>query len=326
MAVGVVDALEVIGVHHQQRQRAARLLAARQLQFRRLEEGAPVGQPGQVVAIGGPAQVFADVALVGNIANNHAVGGLLGAGLAYAPRQRRDQRAAPELAAVGAPPPALVQRPAVAVGVAQALQLLLRGAGAGRIEQRIRPSLDRPRRVSSDPADAVVPAVDTAAAIKPDQGIVGDVGHDGVQPGVGLAQLALAQVLLGDIAEHRHQARIVQLEHAQRQHLRTAAGRVGAQVQPRGVADLAVRRRKVPAQQTQVRRHRRQRVEQIGQAAVARQRHQQLRRQGVEHQDRAIGRQLHQPHRRHVEKLQQRLVFLRVRHPGQAAHKRCTST
>jgi hypothetical protein len=59
------------------------------------------------------------------------------------------------------------------------------------------------------------------------------------------------------------------------------------------------------AQLAQVRRHRRQRLEQVGQFALAAERHHQLGRERIEHQDGAVGAQLHQSDRRHVQELQQ---------------------
>jgi hypothetical protein len=151
-----------------------------------------------------------------------------------------------------------------------------------------------------------------ALAVEAHQRVVADAGQEGVQPGVALAQLALAPHLLADVGQHRHQARAVELQQGQRQHLRLAhalARRAAfrwmcrpSQTMPLGARTAAHRWRSSGATLFQ-------RGEQVGQAAVARQRHQELGRDRVDHHDLAVDAGLHQADRGQVQELDQGFVL-----------------
>lgn len=69
VAIGIVELLEVIDIEHQQRQRRARADGAVPLAAQRGVEGAPVGQPGQAVAVGERGEFAFQRLLAGDVAD-----------------------------------------------------------------------------------------------------------------------------------------------------------------------------------------------------------------------------------------------------------------
>ena len=337
VSMAVVDGLEMVGVEQQQHDGARQVAAALQFAIKPLEKSTAVGDAGQVIAIHGLAVLFAGLALVADIAHHEAIGrfrlilhGQRRPWRRRVPlRQRRDHGAAPEARAVGLHAPAFVQAPAVGVRFAQAVRQPFGAGGARHIEQRIRLLQRGTGAKARHAADAVVPFVDAAAPVQADQGIVADAGQDGIEPGIALAQLAVAPHLLGNIGQHRHQPRGIELEQAQRQKLRRWPGRIGMQLDPHAIADHAVRGRESRSLVAQVRRDGFERAEQVVQRAVARQRHQELGRDRIDQSDAPVGIGLHQADRRHVQELQQRFMAAGRFFAGRLRDThglRCTST
>ena len=226
--------------------------------------------------------------------------------------ERSDETAAPESHAVRAQEPPLVEAPAIAPRFVDAIEDAFARQPALGIEQRVR-SPDAGRRVETgDPADAFVPGLQPPVSIERCQRVIGDAGNDGFDPRLALAQRAVALHRDGDVVQDRHQPGAVELEQRQRKDLRYAAlrpTRVDVQVQV--LADLAVRLGIRLCPMAQVGADVAERLEEVGQFAVAGERHQQLRRHRVDHHDLTVDRRLHEADRRHVEKLRQRLGVAR---------------
>ena len=325
MAVAVVDGLEVVGVDEQYRQRPWCAAPALQFQFGRVEQGASVGQARQVVAADSLAHGVGGVAAVTDVADDQAVADIFRRPCVRR-MQRRDQAAAPEAAAIGAQKPAFVEAPADAVGLEQTVRHALGRDGIGGIEQAVGSALGAGLGVARDALHAGVPFLQAALTVQRHQRVIGQAGDDGVQPGLVLTQFTVAHHLLGDVAQHGHDAARIQFQQRQRQMLhRPPVGRIQGHAQLQAVANLAVRRLERGHALAQVGCHCGQCGEQVVQAAIARQRHQQLRAQRVDHQDFAVQPCLHQPDRGQVQKLDQRfVVFLEA---GVHVYtERCTST
>lgn len=283
-----------------------------------------------MVAEGGLAPLLGGGALVADVAQDQAVGrGMRVVAEGFAVRQRRDQGVAPELAAVGAQAQAFVHAPAVVVGFAQAVeQVLVRHRILG-IENRIRRA-DDVLVETGHARDAVVPVAQAAVAVERGQRVVADAGQDGIEPGVALAQLALALHLGRHVGDHGHDARFVEFQQGQRQDLRRAGARlvVRAQVDVQAFEDHAAAGGVFLALDPQLGRDAFQRGEQIRQAAVRRQRHQELGRDRVDHDDLAVEPRLHQADRCKIQELHQGLVLgAQALHVVfESSHRRCTNT
>ena len=313
VAVGVVDALEVVDVEQDHRQRPWRALPAFDLEFGGPEEGAPVGDAGQVVAGVGAVVLVARDALLRDVADHEAVGRgrLAGArGNLVAVAHRGDHRAAPELRAVGAPTPAVVEAPAVVVGLVQPVAHPIGRGRAFRVEDGERLAEHGLALETGDAADARVPVVDAAAGIEADERVVGHADEQRIEPGFALLQLPFALDLQRDIAEHGHQTLLVELEQVQRQHLRVRlAALAGADLDAQRFTHRAVRVRKAGDERAQVGCDVLERIEEVGEIAVGRERQQQLGRERVDHHDLAAHRGLRQTNRRQVHELGEGLVL-----------------
>jgi hypothetical protein len=279
---------------------------------------AAIGQTSQVVAECFAPAALGDVALVAHVAQDQAIGRALFAGQARGAiggfavgfGQGRNHHAAPECAAVGAQQAALVQRPAVSVGFAQAVQRALGRDRIGRIKHRVALALGVGAE-AGHAADARVPFAQPALRIQAGQCVIGDAGQDRIEPGVVLPLAAFAPHLLGDVVDDRHDAAGIEPEQRDRQDLRhaLAAAAAGMQVHVHAVADLAALDCTLLAQVAQVGRDVLERDKQVVQPAIARMRHQKLGRDRVDHGDLAIGGELYQPNRGEIQELDQRLVF-----------------
>ena len=308
VAVGVVDALEVVGVDQHQRQRPRRTAPALQFELAGLEQSAAVSQAGQVVAGHRTPQRLGRLTAVGHVAYHEAVGAILG--VRFARRvQWRDQATAPVAAAVGALAPSLVHAPAAAVSLVQTVQGPGRIHRVTRVEDRVGLA-DRGGAVAAgDARDTRVPVARSASIVQGHQCVVGQAGDDGVDPGLALAQFAFALHAQCHVAEHRHQALLVQLQKGQRQDATPGVrGGVGAYAKFPVFADHAVGTLEGLYAAAQVGRHAFECGVQIAEIPVARQRHQQLGAQRVHHQDLAVDAGLQQADRCDVEKLDQSLV------------------
>ena len=274
--MGVVDALEMVGIEHHQRQLAGPALPTFQFGLGGFEEGAAVGDAGQVVAGRGAAVRFAGFAFVGDVADDHAIRGLIvngrqrhGARIRAVP-QWRDHGAAPEPRAVGFHAPAVVEAPAVVVGLAQAVEHAVWRGRVDGVENRIGLAEHGAAVESGHAADARVPVVDASAPVQAHQGVVGDAAQDGVEPGFAVFQLPFPPDLQRHITEHRHEPGRVQLEQAQRQHLRVGlAAHAGIQLNAQCVAHHAVGGGELGRQVAQVGGHAFQCGEQVRQVSVA---------------------------------------------------------
>ena len=310
VAVAVVDMLEVVGVDDDQRDRARRLAPAQQFQFGGVEEGAAIGQAGEVVAGDRFVQRLAGFAAVRDVANDQAVAALFRPRLAGC-MQRGDQAATPVAAAVGARAPAFFQAPPGAIGVVQPVQRALPGDGVSRVEQRARLPDGLRCIEAGDALDAGVPVQDLAAAVQGHQRVVGQAGDDGAEPSLAVPQFAVALDRFGDVAQHGHEALVVELEQRERENFLccVAPSACAGHEQLHGVADHAVAVRHGSRAVPQVGCQLGQRGKEVVELAVARKWHQQLRAQRVDHHDFAIQARLHQADWRQVEELQQRLVL-----------------